>query len=83
MFQQLNQCQAKILTSQNEIDHMKPKLTEKSQLKSELERLTKELLIMGEINQHQKDVIEKASLNKGKIPEACLQFHSCQKELTG
>lgn len=62
---------------------MKPKLAEKSQLKSEIERLTKELVIMGELNQHHKDVMQKAAVNNGKTPEASLQSYACQKELTG
>ncbi|XP_031565731.1 hamartin-like [Actinia tenebrosa] len=82
LLQKLHQCESKIFTLQNEIDCMKPKLAEKSQLKSEIERLIKELVIMGELNQHHKDMMEKAAVDKGKKPEASLQFYACQKELT-
>ena len=37
---------------------------------------------MGELNQKQKDIIQKLSSTDGQNPESIMQLHSCYKELT-
>ncbi|KAK3730034.1 hypothetical protein QZH41_009544 [Actinostola sp. cb2023] len=79
---QLDHAQSKVFFLEQELEHVKPKLDEKDHLRSELDRLTREVLIMGELHQHHKDLLEKASCQTGKNPEANLQLYSCQKELS-
>ena len=38
---------------------------------------------MGELNQQQKDVIQKLALAEGQNPESNLQLHGCHRELAG
>lgn len=38
---------------------------------------------MGELNQQQKDAIQKLALAEGQNPESNLQLHGCHRELTG
>lgn len=45
--------------------------------------LVKELLVMGELNQQQKDAIKKLTAVEGQNPESNMQFHGCQRELAG
>ena len=49
----------------------------------QVNHLVKELLIMGELNQQQKDAIQKLALAEGQNPESNLQLHGCHRELTG
>lgn len=49
----------------------------------QVNHLVKELLIMGELNQQQKDVIQKLALAEGQNPESNLQLHGCHRELAG
>ena len=48
-----------------------------------MDHLVKEHLIMGELNQQQKDTIKKLSLLEGQNPESSMQLHSCHRELGG
>jgi len=45
--------------------------------------LVKELLVMGELNQQQKDMIQKLTLAEGQNPESNMQLHGCHRELSG
>ena len=38
---------------------------------------------MGELNQQQKDAIQKLALAEGQSPETNLQLHGCHRELAG
>ena len=38
---------------------------------------------MGELNQQQKDAIQKLALAEGQNPESNLQLHGCHRELAG
>ena len=38
---------------------------------------------MGELNQQQKDTIQKLSLAEGQNPESTMQLHGCHRELGG
>lgn len=49
----------------------------------QVNHLVKELLIMGELNQQQKDAIQKLALAEGQSPETNLQLHGCHRELAG
>ena len=42
-----------------------------------------ELLIMGELNQQQKDTIQKLTLSEGQNPESSMHLHGCHRELGG
>ena len=42
-----------------------------------------ELLIMGELNQQQKDTIQKLTLAEGQNPESSMHLHGCHRELGG
>ena len=48
-----------------------------------MDHLVKEHLIMGELNQQQKDTIKKLSLLEGQNPESSMQLYSCHRELGG
>lgn len=49
----------------------------------QVNHLVKELLIMGELNQQQKDTIQKLTLAEGQNPENNMQLHGCHRELAG
>ena len=38
---------------------------------------------MGELNQQQKDMIQKLTLAEGQNPESNMQLHGCHRELSG
>ena len=38
---------------------------------------------MGELNQQQKDTIQKLTLAEGQNPESSMHLHSCHRELGG
>ncbi|XP_001639307.3 hamartin [Nematostella vectensis] len=79
---ELDQSQATVFNLRREVRDYKPKLEEKLHLGAEIDKLTKELVIMGEINQQQKDLIKQLNIKTGKNPEASKQLHHCQKELS-
>ena len=45
--------------------------------------LVKELLVMGELNQQQKDTIKKLTAVEGQNPESNMHLHGCHRELAG
>ena len=45
--------------------------------------LVKELLVMGELNQQQKDIIQKLTLAEGQNPESNMQLHAGHRDLSG
>lgn len=45
--------------------------------------LVKELVVMGELNQQQKDTIQKLTLAESQNPESSMQLHCCHRELGG
>lgn len=49
----------------------------------QVDTISKELLLMGEVNQQQKEQIKKLSLSENQIPEeASIQLHSISEELS-
>lgn len=78
---EINQVKARIFTLEKELDQLRTCLTEKDRLSDQMGQLVKELLIMGELNQQQKETIKKLSLVEGQNPESTMQLHSCHREL--
>lgn len=78
---EVHQVRAKVFILENELDRLKVEVSEKDQLSEQVNHLVKELLIMGELNQQQKDVIQKLALAEGQNPESNLQLHGCHREL--
>lgn len=78
---EIQQLKAKIFTLENEVDLLRVKASEKEQLSKQVNQLVKELLVMGELNQQQKDAIKKLTAVEGQNPESNMQLHGCQREL--
>ncbi|XP_078363001.1 hamartin-like [Oculina patagonica] len=78
---EINQVRARVFTLENELDRLKVEVSEKDQLSAQVNHLVKELLIMGEFNQQQKDAIQKLTLAEGQNPESNMQLHGCHREL--